>query len=53
MNAVSRIVVVEDEIRIAEVVQSYLERDGHMVVHYTTADEVTRLIEALDAALQG
>jgi len=39
MNAVSRIVVVEDEIRIAEVVQSYLERDGHMVVHYTTAEE--------------
>lgn len=29
----------EDEARIAEVIQTYLERDGHMVVWRTTAEE--------------
>jgi two-component system response regulator RegX3 len=32
MSIPTRILVVEDEARIAEVVQSYLEREGHMVV---------------------
>ena len=40
----TRILVVEDEARIAEVVQQYLERDGHMVVRAATGGA------ALDAA---
>ena len=39
MESVTRILLVEDEPRIAEVVQTYLERDGHMVVWFTTAEE--------------
>jgi two-component system, OmpR family, response regulator RegX3 len=39
VNAVTRILLVEDEARIAEVVQTYLERDGHMVVWRATAEE--------------
>ena len=44
MSGETRILVVEDETRIAEVVQQYLERDGHMVVPATTG------AAALDAA---
>jgi DNA-binding response OmpR family regulator len=40
----TRILVVEDEARIAEVVQQYLERDGYMVVRAATGGD------ALDAA---
>jgi two-component system response regulator RegX3 len=36
MSNPTRILVVEDEARIAEVVQSYLEREGHMVVTAAT-----------------
>jgi two-component system, OmpR family, response regulator RegX3 len=39
MNAVARILLVEDEARIAEVVQTYLERDGHMVIWRTSAED--------------
>jgi DNA-binding response OmpR family regulator len=39
MAAVTRILLVEDEARIAEVVQGYLERDGHMVVWKMTGEE--------------
>jgi two-component system response regulator RegX3 len=44
MTGETRILVVEDEARIAEVVQQYLERDGHMVVRAATGGA------ALDAA---
>jgi two-component system, OmpR family, response regulator RegX3 len=44
MAAESRILLVEDESRIAEVVQQYLERDGHMVVWAATG------ADALDEA---
>jgi DNA-binding response OmpR family regulator len=44
MAGETRILVVEDETRIAEVVQEYLERDGHMVVRAATGGD------ALDAA---
>jgi DNA-binding response OmpR family regulator len=36
---VNRILVIEDEARIAEVVQQYLERDGHMVVWRATGED--------------
>ena len=39
VSDVTRILLVEDEGRIAEVVQTYLERDGHMVAWFTTAEE--------------
>jgi DNA-binding response OmpR family regulator len=39
MTAPARILVVEDEARIAEVVQSYLERDGHLVARAATGEE--------------
>jgi two-component system, OmpR family, response regulator RegX3 len=39
VNGVTRILLVEDESRIAEVVQTYLERDGHMVAWFATAEE--------------
>jgi len=39
MGAVRRILVVEDEARIAEVVQHYLERDGHQVVWRVTGED--------------
>jgi two-component system, OmpR family, response regulator RegX3 len=39
MNPGSRILVVEDEPRIAEVVQSYLERDGHSVRWVATGEQ--------------
>ena len=39
MTAPARILVVEDEARIAEVVQSYLERDGHVVAVAATGEE--------------
>ena len=39
MTAPARILVVEDEARIAEVVQSYLERDGHVVALAATGEE--------------
>ena len=39
MTAPARILVVEDEARIAEVVQSYLERDGHVVALAGTGEE--------------
>jgi DNA-binding response OmpR family regulator len=38
MSTPTRILVVEDEARIAEVVQSYLEREGHMVVTAPTGE---------------
>jgi len=38
MSTPTRILVVEDEARIAEVVQSYLEREGHMVVQAATGE---------------
>src|SRR5665647_1063999 len=38
MSSPTRILVVEDEARIAEVVQSYLEREGHMVVRAATGE---------------
>ena len=44
MASQSRILVVEDEARIAEVVQQYLEREGHMVVRAATGGA------AIDAA---
>jgi len=44
MAGETRILVVEDEARIAEVVQQYLERDGYMVVRAATGGA------ALDAA---
>lgn len=44
MTGPHRILVVEDEARIAEVVQGYLERDGHAVTVATTGREaLTRL----------
>jgi two-component system, OmpR family, response regulator RegX3 len=39
MDSPSRILVVEDEARIAEVVGQYLERDGHSVVWRATGEE--------------
>jgi DNA-binding response OmpR family regulator len=39
MSTLTRILVVEDEARIAEVVQSYLEREGHMVVRTATGED--------------
>ena len=39
MSTPTRILVVEDEARIAEVVQGYLEREGHMVVRAATGEE--------------
>ena len=39
MTAPARILVVEDEARIAEVVQSYLERDGHLVATAATGED--------------
>jgi two-component system, OmpR family, response regulator RegX3 len=39
MGAVRRILVVEDEARIAEVVRQYLERDGHHVVWHETGED--------------
>jgi two-component system, OmpR family, response regulator RegX3 len=39
MSTPTRILVVEDEARIAEVVQSYLEREGHMVVRTATGED--------------
>ena len=47
----TRILLVEDEVRIAEVVQSYLERDGHMVVHFTTGEEALADFERRPADL--
>ena len=38
MSTPTRILVVEDEARIAEVVLSYLEREGHMVVRAATGE---------------
>jgi DNA-binding response OmpR family regulator len=45
MTAPVRILVVEDEAPIAEVVQSYLEREGHMVVWAATGEDA---LEAFD-----
>jgi two-component system, OmpR family, response regulator RegX3 len=39
MTAVTRILLVEDEVRIAEVVQSYLEREGYMVIAQLSGEE--------------
>ena len=39
MSTPTRILLVEDEARIAEVVQSYLEREGHMVVRAATGED--------------
>ena len=39
MATETRILLVEDELRIAEVVQSYLERDGYMVVSHVSGEE--------------
>jgi DNA-binding response OmpR family regulator len=39
MSTPTRILVVEDEARIAEVVQGYLEREGHMVVRAATGED--------------
>ena len=39
MSTPTRILVVEDEARIAEVVQRYLEREGHMVVRAATGED--------------
>ena len=39
MGSPIRILVVEDETRIAEVVQSYLEREGHMVDRAATGED--------------
>jgi two-component system, OmpR family, response regulator RegX3 len=39
VNGVNRILLVEDEARIAEVVQTYLERDGHMVAWFASAED--------------
>jgi DNA-binding response OmpR family regulator len=39
MTASARILVAEDEIRIAEVMQSYLERDGHVVALAATGED--------------
>ena len=39
MASETRILLVEDEARIAEVVQSYLEREGYMVVAQLSGEE--------------
>ena len=39
MGSPTRILVVEDEARIAEVVQSYLEREGHVVARVETGED--------------
>jgi two-component system response regulator RegX3 len=39
MGDPTRILVVEDEARIAEVVQNYLEREGHLVVRAATGED--------------
>jgi len=47
MSTETRILLVENEPRIAEVVQQYLERDGHMVVWAATGgDDVCRRLRA-------
>src|SRR5665647_3981675 len=44
MGSPIRILVVEDETRIAEVVQSYLEREGHMVARAATGEVVEGIL---------
>ena len=51
MAGETRILVVEDEVRIAEVVQSYLERDGYMVVAHVTGEEALADFERRPADL--
>ena len=41
-----QILIVEDEVKIAETVKEYLERDGHHVQHVTTVADALRLINA-------
>ncbi|MCL2160787.1 MAG: response regulator transcription factor [Betaproteobacteria bacterium] len=41
-----QILIVEDEVRIAETVKEYLERDGHGVRHVTTVADALKLIDA-------
>ena len=40
------ILIVEDEIRIAETVKEYLERDGHSVRHVTTVSDALNTVNA-------
>ena len=40
------ILIVEDEVKIAETVREYLERDGHAVRHVTTVAEALRAVNA-------
>jgi two-component system response regulator RegX3 len=51
MAHVTRILLVEDEPRIAEVVQGYLERDGYMVVWKMTGEEALQDLERRPADL--
>jgi len=41
-----QILIVEDEIKIAETVKEYLERDGHNVRHVTTVADALRIVNA-------
>ncbi len=51
MTTETRILLVEDEARIAEVVQSYLERDGHMVVAHVSGEDALADFERRPADL--
>ncbi len=41
-----KILIVEDEAKIAETVKEYLERDGHAVRHVTTVADALRFVDA-------
>jgi two-component system, OmpR family, response regulator RegX3 len=51
MATQTRILLVEDEARIAEVVQSYLERDGYMVVAHVSGEDALADFERRPADL--
>ena len=51
MTAEHTILVVEDEIKIAEVLKSYLEREGFSVATAADGEEALRLYSALSPAL--
>ena len=51
MTAKQTILVVEDEIKIADVLKSYLEREGFSVATAADGEEALRLYAALSPAL--
>lgn len=51
MTTQTRILLIEDEVRIAEVVQTYLERDGHMVVAHVSGEDALADFERRPADL--